>query len=133
MDTRNESVRAQRESLLTILIERLLHRGYQDLRVCGQERYEGLRPDFIFWDETDIGFMPDASAVKGGIPYIFQVETKESLRGEEAQRRIALFSAYARHYRRQFVIVTPEEAEDEAREILMRSGGDERFVRVVAF
>jgi hypothetical protein len=128
----NAMIQKEREILFYALIERLRHRGYSDLRVSRLERFEGKRPNVIFWEGTDRGFIPDASAVKDSVAYIFQIETQETLQSEDARLRMSIFSAYARHYHRHFSLVVSEDAAEEARRILISQGIDERFVHVVS-
>jgi hypothetical protein len=131
-ENNTDMIQTERETLLHALIERLRHRGYDDLRVSRLEEFEGKRPAIIFWEDTDIRFMPDASAVKGMVPFIFQVETHETLQSDDAQQRIALFSAYARHYQRHYCLVVPAEDMKKAKVMVLNQGIDERFVHVVS-
>ncbi len=130
---KSETVHTGREALLLALIERLERRGYADMKVSALEGYEGRRPAIIFWEDTDIGFVPDVSAARDGLRFIFQVETAQSLQGEDARQRIALFCAYAAYYRSPYCLVVPEEARDEAGLAVRLAGGDERFVHVASF
>lgn len=121
-----------RETLLRALLDRLHRRGYEDIRASWLEEFEGNRPPMIFWEGTDRGERPDAFARKDGSDTLFQIETAETISGEAASRRAALFCAWALHYRRHFCLVAPAAAREEGRALLKRAGADERFVHLVA-
>jgi hypothetical protein len=123
-------IQTERETLVRSLVDRLQRRGYEDLRVSRLDEFEGRRPSIIFWEGTDDGFMPDASAVKDGATYIFQVETADSIRGNLAAERLDLFCAYAGHYRRHFCLIVPEKSERETKKALMDCRLDENFVHL---
>ncbi len=122
-----DELQKDREELIRKLMQVLDKRGYSDIRASRLEEFAGNRPVIIYWENSDEGFMPDIMARKNRTDYLFQVETADTLRSQIAGRQIALFSAYARHYRKQFCLAVPQPCRAEAREIMRRLQVDEQF------
>jgi hypothetical protein len=122
----------QQEEMVRQLVQVLKRRGYEGLQVEHLEAFAGNRPAVIYWENTDQRFTPDIVGKKGKVEYLFQVESAETLPGASAGEKIALFAAYARHYRKQFCLAVPELCLNEARRRLLEMQVDERFTHLIA-
>ncbi len=122
----------QREEMVRQLVEVLKRRGYDELRVEGLEEFFGNRPAIIHWEDTDQRFTPDIVARKKRMEYLFQVESAETFPGARAEEKIAIFAAYALHYRKLFCLVVPKLCRGEARRRLLEMQVDERFTHLIA-
>ncbi|MFA5517241.1 MAG: hypothetical protein WDA20_13225 [Desulfuromonadales bacterium] len=120
-----------REELVQKLVHRLGDRGYLDIRVSRLDVYADNRPRFIHWEASDEGYLPDITARKDRSDYLFQVETCETLSDPQTERKIYLFAAYARHYRKQFCLVVPDGCRVAAKNKIFELKSDEQFTHVL--
>ena len=99
------------------LLEHLEHNGFADIEADVVD-YDA--PSKICWEDTTEGHIPDATAVKDGVAYIFEVETADSIAITDTARQWRLFDEYARRCGKAFVVAVPLGCAGEAREQLDR-------------
>jgi hypothetical protein len=75
-------------------------------------------PERIIWCSTNEGHIPDISATKGGVPYLFEVETPDTINTEHTASQLKLFDAHMANNNGQAWMIVPSIAEKQAKNLI---------------
>ncbi len=83
------------------------------IRILNEKQHEDIRavipdckmPKMVVREATGEGYVPEVTAFKNGQFRLFAVETKDTLKDENIEKRWRLFESYAKQNRAQFYVV----------------------------
>lgn len=103
------------DSLVLSACRALAGDGFTNLRADVQGYTQPVR---VIWRATSEGHIPDISAAKGGVPYLFEIETPDTINTEHTASQLKLFDAHMANNNGQAWVVVPVIAEKEAKSLI---------------
>jgi hypothetical protein len=105
------------------------------IRILNEKQHEGIRaliPDYtmpkkVVREATGEGYIPEVTAFKNGEFRLFAVETKNTLREQEAEKRWELFASYSQQNKAQFYVVFPVGVAAQVKDMLARTNIEARL------
>ncbi len=108
------------DNLVSQLITHLVGDSFQNIKADLSE-YDP--PDAIWWtNKSDEKFIPDATATKNGVPFIFEIETADSIGIEHSDAQWEIFAASASKNNGHFCLYVEKGAEDAAKQRVLELG-----------
>jgi hypothetical protein len=71
------------------------------------------QPELLYWGATQKGHISDVTSNRGR-DFVFEVETVDSINHTHTEDQWKLFSANAKQYSKQFIVVVPKGSEAQA-------------------
>lgn len=100
------------DGLVQNLVSHLTANGYSDIKA---DLTGHTQPATIHWTgKEQSGHIPDATATKDGTPYLFEVETDDSITDDHTEDQWKLFAANAKQHNKTFVVLVPTDAKQAA-------------------
>ncbi len=108
------------DNLVSQLITHLVGDRFQNIKADLPE-YD--QPNAIWWtNKPDEKFIPDATATKNDVPFIFEVETADSIGIDHSDAQWKVFAASASKNSGHFCLYVEEGAEDAAKRRVQELG-----------
>ena len=108
----NRRDQAEHESMVKSLVIHLKGQRHTNI---GVDLFGGDIPDQVYWEKSNVGYIPDVTSIKNQ-PYIFEVETEDSINDPHTEEEWRLFYANSRQQKKSFIVVVPKGSEQLARQ-----------------
>lgn len=118
MSPRNINSQKIHNKMIRRLFDELCSKNYEGILVSHIEIPDVGKPQAIYSEKSKMRFCPDIYAVKDGILYLFEVETKDSIGWSLTKTELECFAAYVKKCGGYFYLVVPVRIKEKAEELL---------------